>query len=364
VALREARPTMRASVLILGLCAAPVAAEPALVSIGVYLRNVDSIDFEDNTYSLDFDLWMRWTAPLEPPPTDTFRFVNARDLWGLAVVPLYTDAEGRPAPRTLADGSLYQRFHVEGTFYHKFWLGTYPLDWQKFTINVEDRMRTREQLVYLPDLENSAVYGELQVPGWSLRDAENEERVVRAETSYGDPERRPGIEVSRYRFGVRLYRPARFFVLRLLPPLLMVFLTSVLIFFLPGSYVDTRLAVVSTGILSEIFLQLTYTQDLPSISISTINDSIYNLAYGLLILAFAICVASGRKVHEQERLEQAIERAGPEASETRGLQERLERSRRRLRRLNTATAVGLTLAMLAGTFAIVVEIRGLKDLIW
>jgi hypothetical protein len=355
---------MRAPAFFLLLCAASAAAEPAVVTVGVYLRNIDSINFEANTYSLDFDFWMHWSAPLAPPPTDTFHFVNARDLWGLAVMPLYTDAQGKSEPRRLSDGSHYQRYHVEGTFYHKFWLGTYPLDWQKFTIDLEDRLRLRGELEYKPDVADSGVFSELQVPGWSVRDVENEERVASEETRYGDPERPAGAAVSRYRFGVRLYRPARFFVLRLLPPLLMVFLTSVLIFLLPGDFVDSRLAVVSTGILSEIFLQLTYTQGLPSISISTIIDTIYNLSYALLITAFGICVLTGRMSRAQDQLEAVLGGLDLDPQEARGVRARLEAGQRRLHRINTLTAVGMSVLMVAGTVLIIITMRGTKDLIW
>jgi hypothetical protein len=355
---------MRTAALLSFLAAATASAEPTVVTVGVYLRNLDSIDFESNTYNLDFDLWMRWSGALQPSPPETFQFMNARDLWGLSIQPLYTGATGKSAPKLLSDGSQYQQFHVEGTFFHKFWLGTYPLDWQKFTIDVEDRLRARQELIYRPDTENSGVYSELQVPGWSVRDVENEERVAPSETSFGDPDRQAGSPISRYRFGVRLYRPARYFVLRLLPPLLMVFLTSVLIFLLPVSYVDSRLAVVSTGILSEIFLQLTYTQNLPSISISTINDLIYDLAYGLLLVAFAVCVMSGRWFQRLERLQRRLDAPDADPVGLQDVQFEADAVGRRLHRLSVGTALGMSLVMLLGTFAIIVTMRGVKDLIW
>ena len=355
---------MRTAALLALLAAATASAEPTVVTVGVYLRNLDSIDFEANTYNLDFELWMRWSGALQPSPPETFQFMNARDLWGLSIQPLYTNATGKSAPKLLSDGSQYQQFHVEGTFFHKFWLGTYPLDWQKFTIDVEDRLRARQDLIYRPDMENSGVYSELQVPGWSVRDIENEERVAPEETSFGDPDRQAGSPISGYRFGVRLYRPARYFVLRLLPPLLMVFLTSVLIFLLPVSYVDSRLAVVSTGILSEIFLQLTYTQNLPSISISTINDMIYDLAYGLLLVAFAVCVMSGRWFQRLERLQRRLDAPDADPVALQDVRYEADAVERRLHRLSVGTALGMSLVMLLGTFAIIVTMRGVKDLIW
>lgn len=353
---------LRGTVVSLFLGAVTASAAPEVVTVGVYLRNVDAIDFQTNTYQLDFDLWMRWKAPLQPPPTESFRFVNTTDTWGLSVVPFFTDAEGHGAPKATADGGFYQRFHVEGTFYHKFWLGTYPLDWQKFTINVEDKLRDRGALIYAPDTKNSAVQEDLQVPGWALRDIENEERLIQSETNFGDPDRLEAPKISRYRFGVRLYRPARYFFLRLLPPLLIVFFTTALIFLLPTHHLDSRLAVVSTGILSEIFLQLTYSNGLPSISISTITDMIYNLAYGLLIAAFGICVLTARKHELLDRL--AAEAAQREPAEQAAIQAQWQRAATRLRHANTLTAIGLAFLMLVGTTVIIVTMRGTGDLVW
>src|SRR5688572_11231820 len=120
--------TAIAAIILLSLSAPAAAAQE--VRVGVFLRNVESIDVENNSYYLHFLIWMKWKGPIDP--TKTFRFTNLIDTWALTQTPVYE------TPITLEDGSSYQRFSVEGRFFHKFWLGAFPLDWQKVTLEVED----------------------------------------------------------------------------------------------------------------------------------------------------------------------------------------------------------------------------------
>ena len=131
---------VRSLAVAVALCAAVSAAEPEHVTVGAYLRNVEAIDLEQNAYHLNVVLWFKWKG--ERDPTKSVRFVNLLEAWALTQVPVFEE------PLTLPDGSRYQRLNVEGRFFHKFWLGTFPLDWQKVLLELEDSQRTEAQLVF------------------------------------------------------------------------------------------------------------------------------------------------------------------------------------------------------------------------
>ena len=271
-------------------------AAPQEVKVGVYLKNVESIDIADNTYYLDFQLWMRWKGAIDP--TQSFRFTNLIDVWGLTLTP---DQE---APKTLKDGSRYQRFRVEGKFYHKFWVGTFPLDWQKITLEIEDKVHPRTALVYVPDPQ-AKVSPDLAIPGWDIVEVYNREKPVEHGTGFGlDGAPQPH---SEYRFGLRVYRPPTFFFLKVVPPILLVILSCFLIFFLRVEYVDARFSTVIGSLLTEVFLQLSLTDALPNVGLMTLLDQIFNLSYLVMFLILVECIIVTRMMDRMNDIDEDLE---------------------------------------------------------
>lgn len=278
-------------------------AEPQKVTVGVYLKNVESIDISSNTYYLDFMLWMRWKGSIDP--TASFRFTNLLDKWGVTINKIWD------TPRVLSDGSKYQRFTVEGKFYHKFWLGTFPLDWQKVTLELVDQQHSAATLVYVPDVKNSKVDPDLAIPGWRIGKVYNKTTLLDYGSSLGQGG--GARKVSRYRYGLKLFRPVSFFLLKVIPPCAIVLLCSFLIFFVRPTYVDARIGTVITALLTEVFLQLTFTGNMPNIGIMMLLDQIFNFSYLVMFLMLLECIIVTRMVDQVEDLEGELEGEEDEA---------------------------------------------------
>lgn len=291
---------------------------PEHVSVGLHLRNVEAINLEENAYHASFVLWASWQG--EKDPTKGLRFVNLLEAWALTLTPVYEE------PITLPDGRRYQRFTGEGRFFHKFELASFPLDTQQIVLELEDAQRTERELVLDVDPQSS-VANELKVPGWTVGGALTEIAHVTYPGSFGLTDDQPR---SRARFGVTLERPRRVFFVTMFPPILLVMMCCWFIFFLRPVHVEARVGTVITALLTIVFLQLAFTDDLPYLGTTVLLDQVFNFSYAVITAVLAECVVVMRWHDRAVALETALvtmpesERATLDA-ERRGARSKYER---------------------------------------
>ena len=291
---------------------------PERVSVGAHLRNVEVINLEENSYFASFVLWVTWRS--ERDPSKSLRFINLLEAWSLTLSPVYDE------PLTLPDGRKYQRFVGEGRFFHKFELAAFPLDSQSIVLELEDVQRSETELILEADPASSLAV-DLKVPGWTVRDAILDVTHVSYPGALGLPT--DGAH-SRVRFGVTLERPWRVFFITMFPPILLVMMCCWFIFFLRPVHVEARVGTAVTALLTIVFLQLAFTDDLPYLGTTVLLDQVFNFSYAIIPAVLAECVLVMRWHDRAVAIEAAVptmpqsERPGLEA-ERRTLREKFER---------------------------------------
>lgn len=334
---------VRALVLLI-LLAWPVHAEPERVTVGGYLRNVEAIDLDQNAYHLSAVLWFKWKG--ERDPTKSLRFVNLLEAWALTQQPVFEE------PLTLPDGSRYQRVAIEGRFFHKFWLGTFPLDWQKVLLELEDAQRGDDQLILEID-PASGVLPDLSVPGWVVRSQVLEEKRVEVPGQYGLS---APVKHSRFRFGVLLQRPLRVLFTTMLPPMVLVLLCCWFVFFLRPVHVEARVGTVITALLTIVFLQLAFTDDLPYLGSTVLLDQLFNFSYVIITAILFECVTVTRLFDRAQTLDGTLGGLVDDAKVKAELE--LGALRARVDRLDANSRRWFPVAYLAGCVLIILLARG------
>lgn len=264
--------------------------KPERVVVGAHLHNVQAVDLKFHTYELDAYVWFRWCDP-EIDPSTTVEAVNASELWGHMVTPLYEE------PEVLPDGSFYQVLHILGRFGHKMQLEDYPFDRQMVTLALEDGRLGTGSLVYVPDTEQPPTASpEFILPGYLVGDVGLTVEEVVWPTAFGDPriaEREP---YSRILVQVPLTRPLVSHLVQLFVPLLSVVVCAGLMFLLSPTWVDSRVGVGTTAMLTLVALQLTYNQDLPDVGYLMLMDKVYLASYGFVLAGLAVVVRATQLV--------------------------------------------------------------------
>lgn len=255
----------------------PVDTPPASaqqVAIGFYPVSVYQLDMASNTYYVDTYVWMRWKGDIDP--TGTIEFTNMVEEWGKQQENLLEE------PKTIADGSRYQIMRVEGRFVQPFSLADYPLDAQKLSIMVEDTTNGADTVSYVIDKDSSGIGESLQIPGWKLGGWSSRTFTHDYGTQFGEDET-PAI-YSAAQFSMEISRPLSFFYWKLLLPLFIVFGAALSALLIRPQDLDVRSALPAGALLTTIFLQKSYSDDLPDLGYLILMDKIYLVVYALIVL--------------------------------------------------------------------------------
>ena len=273
------------------VAAAPAAAQvdesraqdpPSEVRVGALINDIQQLELPTHSYSVDMYIWFRWDDP-KINPSNTFEFMNAFELWGHIISRTYHP------PRRLADGSFYQVVRNQGKFNAKLPLEDYPFDEQHLLVEFEDSVDSAGNLVFVPDDRPIAMTEGITLPGWDF--GEPELRVVgnTYDTDFGDP---TDVDptYSRVVIDVPVTRPKGTYALKLLLPMLLVALTAGLALSVHPQFVEGRIGIGITALLTLVALQLTSNANLPEVNYLLLLDKLYILSYGFVVLTIAVIV--------------------------------------------------------------------------
>ena len=227
-------------------------------------------------------------------------FVNPSELWGHMMTPNYEE------PEALADGTLYQVVRVQGKFSKKLPLYNYPYDRQVARGGVRGLGRaTRAELRLRAGRRRAVTVNPILIlPGYVIG---TPQLVVAHRPSphhlrrhaLGHPLRTTRAAASRS----PSRGPPLAYTAKLLLPVVCVMICAALMFLLTPAYVDARVDVGITALLTVVALQITSNQDLPDVGYLMLMDKVYLASYGFVMVGLAVVVRTARMVREQREAE-------------------------------------------------------------
>lgn len=270
-------------------------AAPEHVAIGVYVADIQEIDMKNHSYRLDLYIWFRWKNP-NIDPSQSAEFINMFDPADHVRTSLYDK------PQKMTDGSYYAIIRDQGKFSSKFDLQDYPFDYQALPIIIEDNIHEAGDLVYVPDTSAGAAITlnpEIYLPGFHIWDGELEISDFNYPTNFGDLRASEQPDYSRATFMIPVERPWLATGLKIFLPVLLILLCTALVLNIHPSYIEGRLGVVITALLTLVALQLTSASGLPEVDYMLMTDKIYLLSYLFIIATLIQIVRHSRAVHEK-----------------------------------------------------------------
>jgi hypothetical protein len=261
----------------------PEVATPDVVRVGALINDIQQLDLQSHSYNVDMYIWFKWKNP-DIDPSSSFEFLNAFELWGHILTTEYGE------PVKLPDGSLYQVIRNQGKFNAKLPLEKYPFDTQDLTVAMEDTSADASEVVYAPDLEDPiSISDDLVIPGWEIGEPTLSVIDNQYDTNFGDP-RFGNLTYSRAIFNLPVTRPEGTYALKLLLPLLLVALTASLALFVHPRYVEGRIGIGITALLTLVALQITSNSSLPEVDYLILLDKIYIASYAFVVLTMVLIV--------------------------------------------------------------------------
>ncbi|MFM7314505.1 MAG: hypothetical protein ACKO0M_15305 [Cyanobium sp.] len=285
------------------------------VQVGVYANTTSELDLRIPSYSSTGYVWLHWDAPLQA--YFEAKGANIEERFSL-INTLITDAPpqlqpvGRKAER-LADGSYYQLFSYRGRYYlDKASFHHYPFMNISLPLALEvddvDGELTYQQLRLEPDIRNSGMGLFAQIIGWLNQGWSIAEYRHHYASNFGlgGSESDYSLLLFEISFGTSAW--ASFW--RLLLPLAVLMSMMLLVFKVRPDEQDARASIPVTVLLTLVFLQQTYRDELPELPFLTFLDQVYVVAYVITLVAFILLIWIGRRYASMESFEEGPEREG------------------------------------------------------
>lgn len=268
--------------------------EPDKVFVGVYVNDIQQMDLQTHSYAMDFYIWLRWKNP-DINPSATLEYMNPFQLWGHMATPIYEE------PQDLDDGSKYMAFRYQGQFNSKLPLEKYPFDDQKLIVEFEDNAAGATKQVFVPDPENPIEMNpEMTLPGYIFGTPTLTVASRAYPTNFGDTRLTELEPYSRVTFSVPVHRPKLTYAIKVILPVFLVVICAALVFFIHPSFVEGRIGMGITALLTLVALQITSNSQLPEVDYLMMIDMLYFVAYVFVIASLWQVVRTSWTAYREE----------------------------------------------------------------
>jgi hypothetical protein len=274
--------------------------KPERVVVGLYINDIQEIEFPTHSYAVDFYVWFRWKSA-DINPAKSMEFMNR-----------YAPADHQrdmllDKPKAMPDGGFYSVLREQGRFATKFRLERYPFDHQALKIEIEDTLASSSDQIYVPETVPVLLNPNITLPGFHVGKPVMKITNHGYPTNFGDLTVPSSEKYSRVTVEIPITRALVTVTVKAFLPVLLIVICASLIFFIMPSRVDGRIGLGITALLTLVALQLTASSSLPEVGYLMLIDKIYLASYAFIIAALARVVATswsgedGRPVEDVAR---------------------------------------------------------------
>lgn len=251
------------------------------VSIGFYLETMDEISLHDSQWKGVLDVWCRWKDdPDAPGGADFDPFDHL-----IAVNGMITD---RKVLREIHDGGehfVLQRLAL--TYTRIFRIVNFPLDRHLLLASFENSAHSRQDLLFVPDQDASAVSARVAMTGYKVLRSHAVETPHSYQTNRGIPGAKADERGawSQPRFAIVIDRKGWGLMLKMFQALLVSVAVALLACFIKPIHVDPRFGLGVGGLFASVansYLVGTY---VPEGSDFSLADAINLLGIGTILVS-------------------------------------------------------------------------------
>ncbi len=243
---------------------------PSEVRVSVHINDIQQVNLRSHSFYADIYVGFRWRDP-ELEPAKTMTWMNPFQLWA------HVSRTMTNGPRRLPDGDLFEWVRNRGEFDIALPLHQYPFDRQVLVAEFSDRATPSSRMKYV--LEDISIAEDIGLPGY---EPEKPRLVGYQAHGLGALERLEGQsddDFTRVRIEIPIARPWLPYAVKLLVPLFIATACSALMFVVPPQFVEARMGLGITSILTLVALQLTLNADLPDVDYLMMLDKLYIAGY-------------------------------------------------------------------------------------
>ena len=266
-------------------------AVPNSVVLGIYINDIQDIDFRTNSYIADLYMWFRWRGK-DIDPVKSVEFMNVFDPQSAQRSVLLD------APKEMPDGSLYNIVRYHGRFSKKFHLEKYPFDRQSLAFVIEDSVSPASQQTFAADARPVTMNPNMSLPGFKFADPVMGISSYTYPTDFGDLSAANAESYSRAVVDVPIARPMFTLAIKTFGPIVLIVICATLVFFINPHFVEGRIGLSITALLTLVAIQFTASASLPDADYFTMLDKLYMLSYAFIIASLLRVVMTSWHVQD------------------------------------------------------------------
>ena len=251
------------------------------VTIGFYLETMEEVSLHDSLWEGVIDVWCRWQDDPAAPGGDDF---NPFDHL-IAVNGTITD---RKILREIHDGGehfVLQRLSL--TYTKIFRIVNFPLDRHLLLASFENSAHPRQDLVFIPDGEASAVSARVSMTGYRILRSHAVEMAHSYQTSRGVPGAAPEQRGtwSQPRFAIVIDRRGWGLIMKMFQALLVSVAVALLACFIKPTHVDPRFGLGIGALFASVANSYVVGTHVPEGSEFSLADAINLLGIGTILVS-------------------------------------------------------------------------------
>ena len=276
------------------LSCASAEAEPAQVIVGSYVNRIQEVSFRENRYTLDFYIWFRWKpegALAEYKPLESFEIMNGR-----------VDNKSSVVEKKIGEFN-YATARITATMSENWELASFPFDWHRPQVRIEDSVYTTQDLVFVADTTNSRLGDEIEIAGWTASAFEAAVQPMVYRTNYGDTSLPTNArsEYSRFLIAWNIDRVGWGAAIKLLSTVILATGVAFVSFMVKPSDLDARFGMGVGALFAVAASAFIVSASVPDSASLTVADKLHMVALGFIfftLLMSAFCLrleVSGRE---------------------------------------------------------------------
>jgi hypothetical protein len=285
---------------------------PTIVSVSIWVIDIDSINSAEQNFVANVFVALRWKDDRLARRGGNVRKYKLADIWdprvqianeiGLIRKTMPEEAEVSP------DGTVTYRQRYIGPFSQPLNLQDFPFDTHVFQVHLVPAGYLTDQIRFVPDqrfISDGLKYAagiarDISLPDWEITGFKTEELPYPAV---------PGYNFAGYVFEFTAQRLVRYYVWKIILPLVLIVLMSWSVFLIDPTNAGTKIGVATTALLTLIAYRFVIESQVPRIPYLTRLD-VFILADTLLILSSLFMVTTTAYIVriEKEDLARKIDR--------------------------------------------------------
>lgn len=245
-----------------------------LVTLGLYVNQLEEMSLRDGRIGVDFYLWTRWRNP-EIDPLQGIELMNGR----IEQIDVQEKKQ--------VGEELYALARVRAVINATWDVARFPLDRQQVRIVLEDTTRDASRLIYQPDVRNSELAPDLAVPGYRIASGAAHAATHVYRTNYGDTSMPTGKEsqYSRFTYTIELARPGLTYFFKLYTAIFISTMVAFLAFLVKPTDLDPRFGLGVGAVFAVVACAFVISSQLPETAEFALTDQINVVSMGLIFLS-------------------------------------------------------------------------------